>query len=88
MTVDDEVVRVGPDPHPLTGAPFHSPVPPGTGWFRVQPGILSLIGALILSAEEMAIDDLPPQGISLCIVSEIFFPPTVNAVSLETYRLT
>ena len=29
---DDRVVRAGPDPHPLTGEPFLSPVPPGTGW--------------------------------------------------------
>lgn len=33
MSVPDEsVVRVGPDPHPLTGEPFLSPVPPGSGW--------------------------------------------------------
>lgn len=30
--VDDSVTRVGPDPHPITGEPFLSPVPPGTGW--------------------------------------------------------
>lgn len=28
----DGVVRVGPEPHPVTGQPFLSPVPPGTGW--------------------------------------------------------
>ncbi|KGN37341.1 uracil-DNA glycosylase [Knoellia subterranea] len=32
MTLGDEIVRVGPDPHPITGQPFTSPVPPGTGW--------------------------------------------------------
>ena len=32
MNIDDGVVRVGPDAHPLTGEPFLSPVPPGTGW--------------------------------------------------------
>lgn len=32
MTVGDEVIRVGPDPHPITGEPYLSPVPPGTGW--------------------------------------------------------
>lgn len=29
---DDRVTRVGPDPHPVTGMPFLSPVPPGAGW--------------------------------------------------------
>lgn len=29
---DDGVFRVGPDPHPITGQPFFSPAPPGTGW--------------------------------------------------------
>ncbi|KGN32894.1 uracil-DNA glycosylase [Knoellia sinensis KCTC 19936] len=32
MTAQDGVVRVGPDPHPITGDPFLSPVPPGSGW--------------------------------------------------------
>ncbi|MFC7486472.1 uracil-DNA glycosylase [Knoellia sp. CPCC 206453] len=32
MTTGDEVTRVGPDKHPITGNPFLSPVPPGTGW--------------------------------------------------------
>jgi len=32
--IDDGVVRVGPDLHPVTGEPFLSPVPPGTGWPR------------------------------------------------------
>ena len=32
MSPHDGVVRAGPDPHPLTGEPFLSPVPPGTGW--------------------------------------------------------
>ncbi len=26
------IARTGPDPHPITGQPFLSPVPPGTGW--------------------------------------------------------
>ncbi len=26
------MTRVGPDKHPITGQPFLSPVPPGTGW--------------------------------------------------------
>ncbi|MFC7491424.1 MULTISPECIES: uracil-DNA glycosylase [unclassified Knoellia] len=32
MTADDDVVRVGPDPHPITGDPHLSPVLPGSGW--------------------------------------------------------
>jgi uracil-DNA glycosylase len=32
MSLPDDVERTGPDPHPLTGQPFLSPVPPGTGW--------------------------------------------------------
>jgi hypothetical protein len=57
---------------------------PGAGWLRAQPGILSLIGALTPSADAIESLDFPPQGISLCIASEIFFPLAVNAVSLET----
>ena len=32
MTLPEDIMRVGPDPHPVTGQPFLSPVPPGTGW--------------------------------------------------------
>ena len=32
MTLPEDIMRVGPDPHPVTGQPFFSPVPPGTGW--------------------------------------------------------
>lgn len=32
MSEDDGILRVGPDPHPLTHDLFLSPVPPGTGW--------------------------------------------------------
>ncbi|KRE43863.1 uracil-DNA glycosylase [Knoellia sp. Soil729] len=32
MSVPDDIARTGPDPHPVTGQPFLSPVPPGTGW--------------------------------------------------------
>lgn len=32
MSVPDGITRTGPDPHPITGQPFLSPVPPGTGW--------------------------------------------------------
>ena len=32
MTLPEDIIRVGPDPHPVTGQPFLSPVPPGTGW--------------------------------------------------------
>src|SRR5215211_7483396 len=32
MAVSDETDSTPALPHPLTGAPFPSPVPPGTGW--------------------------------------------------------